>query len=537
MADWATSSSESRMYILSGLAGIGKSTVAYTIASRAADLNLLGASFFFSRDEVDRKNAEIFFTTIAYQLCVYNETFAKAIGDVLLTERGSAATTKDPHDQLRALILEPLRSIAQSRSRPILIVVDALDECDEKDAFSVLAGLSHLVRDLPSFKIILTTRPQPHLDRFLCNQSGHKIFRLQDIEEKIVDSDIRLYLGHCLSLEEVQKRYPQRQWCASGEEIDSLVGAAGRLFIIASTAVRFIFDKSASNPASQVQKLLRAFARYLTPGTPFKDLDQFYTVILRNVVPENCDNDDTVSRYQSVVGAIVFVQRPLPIFTLAQLINIDMVEIREVLDNLQSVISLGSDDVPRIYHKSFPDYLTDQARCKDRRLRIDAKICHIQIATRCFEIMDKRLKRNILGLGDLARFISNEDGIKEDGITDEEIQEKIPPHLHYACVYCGNHLGVANIEDEVLMNGLEKFVDEHMLYWFEVLSLIGKLDSAHLTLLVVLKLLKSRSSDLHELLSDALRFIGKFYELIKRSALHTYYSALPFTPSDSLLYR
>ncbi|KIL56969.1 hypothetical protein M378DRAFT_39914, partial [Amanita muscaria Koide BX008] len=38
-------------------------------------------------------------------------------------------------------------------------------------------------------------------------------------------------------------------------------------------------------------------------------------------------------------------------------------------------------------------------------------------------------------------------------------------------------------------------------------------------------------------LSDALRFIGKFYERIKRSALHTYYSALPFTPSDSLLYR
>ncbi|KIL56712.1 hypothetical protein M378DRAFT_52839, partial [Amanita muscaria Koide BX008] len=221
-----------------------------------------------------------------------------------------------------------------------------------------------------------------------------------------------------------------------------------------------------------MQRLLRAFTPYLTPDTPFKDLDQFYTVILRNLVSENCDNDDTISRYQSVVGAIVFVQRPLPVSTLAQLINIDVVEIREVLDNLQSVILLGSEDVPRIYHKSFPDYLTDEARCKDPRLRIDTRICHIQIATRCFEIMDKGLKRNILGLGDPARFMSNEDGLKEDGVTDEQIQEKIPQQLQYACVDCVNHLGVATNEDEALMSGLEKFVDEHMLYWFEVLSLI-----------------------------------------------------------------
>ncbi|KIL56096.1 hypothetical protein M378DRAFT_89875, partial [Amanita muscaria Koide BX008] len=79
MADWITGPDGSRMYVLSGLAGIGKSTVAYTIASRAAELNLLGASFFFSRDEADRNNAKKFFTTIAHQLCVYDETFSKAI--------------------------------------------------------------------------------------------------------------------------------------------------------------------------------------------------------------------------------------------------------------------------------------------------------------------------------------------------------------------------------------------------------------------------------------------------------------------------
>ncbi|KIL66521.1 hypothetical protein M378DRAFT_75235, partial [Amanita muscaria Koide BX008] len=135
--------------------------------------------------------------------------------------------------------------------------------------------------------------------------------------------------------------------------------------------------------------------------------------------------------------------------------------------------------------------------------------------------------------------MSNEDGLKADGITDEQIQEKIPQELRYACAYWVNHLEVANMEDEALVNGLERFAYEHMLYWLEVLSLIGKLDSAHRAILVIKSNKVTQtwtSSDLHQLLSDALQFISKFYEIIKRSALHTYYSALPFTPTDSLLY-
>ncbi|KIL55885.1 hypothetical protein M378DRAFT_173204 [Amanita muscaria Koide BX008] len=215
----------------------------------------------------------------------------------------------------------------------------------------------------------------------------------------------------------------------------------------------------------------------------------------------------------------------------------DAEEIHVVLDKLQSVILLGDNDVPQIYHKSFPDYLTDQARCKDLCLRIDPKIGHTQIATCCFEITNERLKYNILGLGDPARFMSNEEGLKKDRITDEQLQEKIPQHLRYASVYWANHFEVADIEDTGLMNGLETFVDKHTLHWLEVLSLIGNLDSAHRAIRAVIQLLKSTSSDLHRLLSDALRFISKFYELINRSALHTYYSALPFSPTSSLLYR
>src|SRR6266478_1573110 len=92
------------IFLLSGLAGTGKSTVAQTIAERADNLHLLGASFFFSRDEADRRSAEKFYTTIAFQLCNYDKQFAQAIGEVLL-KKGAAATSKEPMEQLDTLIV------------------------------------------------------------------------------------------------------------------------------------------------------------------------------------------------------------------------------------------------------------------------------------------------------------------------------------------------------------------------------------------------------------------------------------------------
>jgi hypothetical protein len=44
------------IYILYGIAGIGKSMVAKTVAERAACDKVLGASFFFSRDKGNRKS-------------------------------------------------------------------------------------------------------------------------------------------------------------------------------------------------------------------------------------------------------------------------------------------------------------------------------------------------------------------------------------------------------------------------------------------------------------------------------------------------
>jgi predicted alpha/beta-fold hydrolase len=56
------------MFVLQGLAGTGKSTLAHTVCETVAKRGWLGASFFFSRNEASCNNPFLVFTSIAYQL-------------------------------------------------------------------------------------------------------------------------------------------------------------------------------------------------------------------------------------------------------------------------------------------------------------------------------------------------------------------------------------------------------------------------------------------------------------------------------------
>jgi len=82
---------------------------------------------------------------------------------------------------------------------------------------------------LPSFKVIPTTRPQPHIR---VSPDIQKFF-LQGIDEKGVDAGIRLYLKHIHFSKQVFHS------SADTEEIDSLVRGADALSIVASCEYTF----------------------------------------------------------------------------------------------------------------------------------------------------------------------------------------------------------------------------------------------------------------------------------------------------------
>jgi hypothetical protein len=130
--EWADGQNEQCIFWLNGLAGIGKLTIARTIARTYFDQERLGASFFFSRGGGDVGHASKFFTSLAVQLAYNIPSLQRHISDAI-TKR-SDIVNQSLRDQWRQLILRPLSRLNGSLSpSSYVLVIDAFDECDKEN--------------------------------------------------------------------------------------------------------------------------------------------------------------------------------------------------------------------------------------------------------------------------------------------------------------------------------------------------------------------------------------------------------------------
>jgi hypothetical protein len=126
---------------------------------------------------------------------------------------------------------------------------------------------------------------------------------------------------------------------------------------------------------------------------------------------------------------------------------------------------MDRDDVPiTSLHASFGEYMRDIARSgTDVFHRLEKH--HIYLAGCCFQAMDLHLKFNICELP--SSYLDDED------IPDlaRRKDEKLPMHLRYACVSWAHHLRGTT---RSLLASLEYFTLTHLLFWLEVMGLIGQ---------------------------------------------------------------
>ncbi|KAJ2925794.1 hypothetical protein H1R20_g11300, partial [Candolleomyces eurysporus] len=212
MSNTALEEQETRkpIYVLDGIAGIGKSTVAKTVAQHAAAINSLGATFFFSRDHADRQHAAGFVHTIAHQLACCDASYGRAIATAIDDHPDSLH--KVMAQQFSTLVAEPLKGMLKQRATPLAFVFDALDECAQPDGSDILSLIISSVSQLPNVKVFLTTRPELVLRVEYQSTSLANYFHLQEIEALIVDSDIWLYLDYHLSPANIQKVFKGTKW-------------------------------------------------------------------------------------------------------------------------------------------------------------------------------------------------------------------------------------------------------------------------------------------------------------------------------------
>ncbi|MCJ1310945.1 hypothetical protein MMC25_004614 [Agyrium rufum] len=163
--EWVEDPHGKSIFWLNGMAGTGKSTLSRTIAQECAERGQLAASLFFKRGEGDRATAARFFLTIARQLATKIPSLSKLVADAISGD--PIIAEKSLKQQFDELVYNPLSTIHSDelRAKRVVIIIDALDECErEGDAKNILLLLSQL-RQLTSIRIrtFVTSRPQLHI--------------------------------------------------------------------------------------------------------------------------------------------------------------------------------------------------------------------------------------------------------------------------------------------------------------------------------------------------------------------------------------
>jgi hypothetical protein len=466
---WSMNKQGQCVFWLNGLAGTGKSTIAQTFAEMSFADGRLGASFFCSRDFEARSNLKAIFPTLAFQLAYQYPPFRKQLLEVLKARPNIGQESLC--SQMENLIIGPL----QATSIPTLIIIDALDECKDKEpASAILSILSRYVDQIPNVKFFITGRPEPRI------RSGFRleslvpiteVLKLHEVEPNEVNSDIELFFRTKLT-----NLAKNRSDCSftgdwpSSSDIKILCKKAAGFFIYASTVVKFV--ASEVDLPTEMLALITSLPQS-TANEGMSGLDQLYIKVLEQAFQDvHTDVGQRYSRFKAVVGAVLLVFNPLSVKVLSDLLR--MPGTSTILRPLHSLLLVpdSTEDPVHIYHKSFSDFLTDPERCKDQRFFVDPPLHHLEILLSCLHLMGERLKKNICNLNDHA--VLNE--IKD---LPTLLKAHIGDALGYACQFWTRHLvEIPNSSQDVekVYQAMDEFFTVHLLDWIEVLSLMGNLN-------------------------------------------------------------
>lgn len=476
---WADDPQGECIFWLNGMAGTGKSTISRTVAQSFADQNLLGASFFFKRGERDRSKAVLLFTTIAAQLVVKEPSLASYIKAAI--EADPFICNKLPSKQFEKLILKPLENQRGSLDdiKTIVLVIDALDECEQDDDIRDIISLLSQAKSLSSVRLraFLTSRPElPVRLGFNKIKGKYQDLVLHEIPESIIEHDIAAYLDS--ELAKIRNDYNDlspggrqlpHDW-PGPQIVQDLVKMAVPLFIFAATVCRFIRDPAWCDPGDQLAKILEYQSG--TQQSEIDKLDKTYRPVLdRLLVGSEVSNRSLLDEFRMVVGPIVLLAEPLPICSLARLLDIQEKVVIRRLETLHSVLSVPvSPTSPvRMFHLSFHDFLVDPNKQGTNSFWIDRGATHGKIASRCLELLSYYLKKDICDLG--------MPGTARADIESSVIDSCLPSDVRYACLYWVYHFqqSSSRISDN---HQVYTFLERHFLHWLEALSLLGRLSTS-----------------------------------------------------------
>ncbi|KAH7339340.1 hypothetical protein B0J17DRAFT_357760 [Rhizoctonia solani] len=196
---WQDTSTSGSVYWMSGVAGTGKTTIAYSLCQELDTNFRLEVSFFCSRLLPECRDTNQIIPSIAYQLARSSHPFRAVLSGVL--EKNTGVHTRLPHLQFEALIGQPLLDVKDTLPGNLVVITDALDERENKESTSrILDVLLTRSVKLP-IKFVVSSRPEPEIRDEMAKQSDQDKSRvgLHELDNHVVQADIGTYLRATLA--------------------------------------------------------------------------------------------------------------------------------------------------------------------------------------------------------------------------------------------------------------------------------------------------------------------------------------------------
>ncbi|CAE6405547.1 unnamed protein product [Rhizoctonia solani] len=520
LSSWATNVDSASVYWMSGLPGTGKTTIATTLCRKLEAQKHLAATFFCNRCLFECRQVNRIIPTIAYQLAQYSMVFRHILSKIL--EKDPAIGSKDIAHQFELLLRNPLIEASTAMPKNLVVVLDALDECEDKAEVELLLSLLIHERATLPLKIFVTSQPEAATYYPTENTTSSNTLHSHVLEASMTQEDTKNYLEEKL-----------RDISLITDQFGQLTRSTGGLFIYAATLTRSVRHFSQLE-AIPLQSLLQVVLHTASKPTRGGIIDNLYQTILR-LVFEQVERDGRgptgAHNMRLVLKVILYAREPIDIDTIARLAGIeDRKMVLYVLHLLQPLLNMPEKSgLVSTFHSSFSDFMFNEARSEG--FFWDPAQCNQYMADRCFETMKKELRFNICDL-DSPR--ESDDLVKN--IIDR-VQLAVSPALSYSCRYWGYHLQFCQWTND-LQAALREFLSIRLLFWMEVMNLTRVMRLGPEVLLKARNWVKGGSvlSGLEHDLNDACEFVKRFATTpVSQSTPHLYLSALLFWPHSNFV--
>ena len=375
VADWLCRkgpSAKKGIMWLSGAPGVGKSAIVQTVCEALGNKpdNPVHAVHFLGRGQGDREKAFFIPATIADQLCRTTTSSRSVIKKALKNDRTLLRQTLEA--QFRKLVIEPAKARWRYLQKPITVVIDALDECNNPADQSQLLQLIFEAVDTNKIRFFIASRPERQIDSFFHREDVvQRTLHIRLDEETFNTSqDIIMFLR----AEFARIRQESPQSCPDFPSGEKWPGDVVILKLANDSDAQFIFPKlvigyieTGVSPHQQLQLLLKA----LCPGA-FSKLDILYYQILSRPPPGLVAGSPEIEQYfktvKNILQAILAWPKNLSATGIARVLDLEVDVVQGIaLGPLRTLFKFKNDDPNSeitFVHKSLRDHLLDASRSR-----------------------------------------------------------------------------------------------------------------------------------------------------------------------------